>query len=170
MSLKWLVEETVTQGLNDLQERVSGEMENVLNEMASAATGYYEDTTASIPRRMSTTFNPFLYISGQMPENREVNISQGQSEILVRYSGMGLEEELGSDAKIWWEFAKGQEADPYERELERDYAFFQETGSDPIAAPSGAKHKYAIQRGLHASTRQIHDCAEREWKLMLERI
>lgn len=170
MSLSFLIEETVTQGLTELQERISGEMENVLNELAYAATGYEGDTSAPIPSRMSTDYNPFLFLSGQMKENRFVEVTSGKAEISIKYSGMGLEEELGSEAKIWWEFAKDQEQDPYERELERDYAFYQETGSDPIAAPRGAKHKYAIQRGLHSSTSQIHEAAIRQWKMMLERI
>ena len=165
MSLEFLIEETVTQGLTELQERVSDEMEFILNEMAYAATGYEDNESAPIPSRMSTSFNPFLFYSGQMEENRQVEISQDESEIRVKYSGMLLEEVFGSEAKVWSEFG-----DPVEGILERDYAFYQETGQDPIARPAGAKHKYAIQRGLWAAHKQIRETAGRNWKLMLERI
>jgi len=170
MSLKWLVEETVTQGLNDLQDRVSSDMEYILNQMADEATGKYEDESAPIPSLMSKKWNKYLFTTGQRDIARTVEISEGKAEIAINYSGMDIEEELGSDAKIWWEFAKGQETDPYERELERDYAYYQETGRDPIASPKNAKHQHAIEWGLLYASPKIRKEAERQWKLMLERI
>ena len=53
-------------------------------------------------------------------------------------------------SKVWWEFATPETwgKPPEERELGRDYAYFQETGNDKLA--KYAKHKYAITRGIHA--------------------
>ena len=81
-----------------------------------------------------------------------------------------MEEFLGDHAKVWWEFS--EELDPglpeEERTLARDYAFYQETGVDKIARPRGAKHKYAIQRGLWAaSQQQIHYTLESQVKRIL---
>jgi hypothetical protein len=172
MSLKFEIIENVSEGLDTLQSRISDEMEHILNEMAYAATGYEDDETAPIPSRMSTEFNPYLFLSGQLKQNREVNITPDKSEITVKYSGLGLEEMLGSSALVWWEFS--EELDPglpmSDRTLARDYAFYQETGVDKIARPRGAKHKYAIQRGLYAAHKDIGERAAREFKMLLNKV
>lgn len=171
MSLSFLIEETVNEGLDKLQKRVSEDMERILNEIAYAATGRYEDETAPIPRLMSTDWNPYLFMSGQVDSGRTFEISDDKAEIHINYSGLRYYEEYTDEEFMpWWEFSENQEANPAERILERDYAFYQETGIDPIASPKHAKHKHAIEWGLLYASPEIRKETIRQWELMMQRI
>ena len=152
-SIRFEVTEDVSKGLDALQQRVSEEMEDILNEMAYDATGREGEEDAPIPHRMSTSFNPFLYTSGQELTNRFVEISERKSTIDIIYSGMDLDLTLGDDARRWWEFS--EDFDPT-LALERDYAYFQETGRDPVVKdPRQARHKYAIEFGMKDAARPM---------------
>lgn len=113
-----------------------------------------------IAKYMSTTFNPNLYASGQEADYWVVKNKSNPhglmggsnvSTLEIYYTGMRLHNNYDDEARVWWEFAEGQEADPTERVLERDYSFYQETGIDPIALPKYAKHTGAIAKGVRES-------------------
>jgi len=167
-----IIEDTVTGYLNALQSQMEKDSEYILNHVADEVTGKDEDDSAPIPKLMSTRFNPYLYISGQLPENREVKVDNGKSVIEILYSGMGLEEWYGDEAMVWWEFSKEQDPSipPRERTLARDYAYYQETGADIIADYRNAKHKRAIQTGLTTSSDKIAKETARQYELMLGRV
>ena len=148
MKAKVTVTETVSEKMDLLQQQFEDDVEEILQKLADAVTGTDEDDFAPIPSLMSTEFNPNLYMSGQERRHRFVKKSKNQSVITIVYTGMDLHEIHGDDAKVWWEFAEDLETDPKYRKLERDYAYYQETGMDPIAEYSDAHHVGAINTGL----------------------
>ena len=147
--------DTFTEYLEYLQKAIVEEQEEILHKMARTMVGEtYDDESGFIAPRMSTDFNPNLFISGQEEHYWEFIDKGDFSQLEIIYTGMRLNQSLGLDAMVWSEFG-----DKYAHHLERDYAFYQETGNDPIAKPARAKHKYAIQRGVHASQYAVRDTA-----------
>jgi len=171
MSIKFEIEENITGYLDELQSNFSREKKFILNEMGYVVTGYENDETAPIPSLMSTTFNPFLYLSGQMEENRIFEDDPEEPSLEIIYSGMGLEEMFPDEKPtgVWWEFAEDPWNPPRFRHLERDYALYQETGRDTTAKYSDARHKYAIRTGLthYSSQRKIREEAKRQFERIL---
>lgn len=153
MKAKITVTDSLTEYFETIQANMNENLEEQLRVMARRLVGEEENPSDGfIAPEMSTDFNPNLYISGQEEEYWKLshNSSQlmggHQSSVLeIMYTGMRLHENLGSDAKVWSEFTND-----YGR-LGRDYAFYQETGMDPIAKSRDAKHKGAIATGVRAS-------------------
>ena len=162
-----IVEDTITEYLdlisNDIQEYAPRELKKLarllVGEEENEASGY-------IAQHMSTTFNPFLFMSGQFEENWFFSNSTNPHNLMGRknsntieiiYSGMELQEYYGDEARLWWEFAKDGDNHSPDRELERDYAYFQETGIDKLARSKDAKHKGAIAKGVKASKAELLD-------------
>ena len=170
MKLEFDVEETVTEGLEKLQEEFQGEIEFILRELAYQATGKEEDTSAPIPSLMGR-WNPWLYMSGQEESARTYEHDGGIHRVIINYSGMRYEEMYTPEEfKPWWEFAEDFESYAPEAILERDYAYFQETGRDSIADSKDAKHKYAIEWGMKAAARPIRDKLRSELETILNRL
>ena len=163
-SVRFEITEDVSQGLDKLQQRVSGDMEHILRELSYEAVGRDGETSAPVPRRMSTTFNPYMYTSGQEEENKFYEISENNSSVDILYSGMELDDYLGDEARRWWEFSEN--FDPTSS-LERDYAYYQETGRDPIALPNDARHKFAIEWGMRDAARPILKRLDSQMKRIL---
>lgn len=159
MKAKITVEDSLTEYFNTIQANMDENTDEQLRLMARRLVGEEEDPNDGyIAREMSTGFNPNLYISGQ--EEDFWNITQNTSQLMgghqssvleIIYTGMRLHENRGNDAKVWSEFMND-----YGR-LGRDYAFYQETGLDPIAKSSDAKHKGAIAKGTRASKKTMFD-------------
>lgn len=159
MKAKITVTDSLTEYFETIQKNMNENLDEQLRIMARKLVGEEEDPDDGfIAPEMSTDFNPNLYISGQEEDFWEIysNSSQlmggHQSSVLeIIYTGMRLHENLGDSAKVWSEFTND-----YGR-LGRDYAFFQETGLDPIAKSRDAKHKGAIATGVRASKKVMFD-------------
>lgn len=163
--------------VNDLEEyllriaeKVEEEKEPLLKELTRYVVGEYGDMEAPIPRRMSTRFNPNLFYSGQEEHNWEIVKSGNITSLYFTYTGMSLTRRAYPGGfKVWREFApkSQQKRRPTFRVLERDYAYYQETGEDPIADKKYAKHQWAIRGGLLTSkSKIIHDAQEYMLQIM----
>lgn len=148
-------EDTFSEYLTFIYDNFHKNLPTELKHLARTMVGEEEDDgTGFIPKFISTTFNPNLFISGQEEEYWQLKSSQRSnvigggnlSSIEVIYTGMRLHENLHNYAKVWTEFAGDDGM------LERDYAFYQETGMDTIADSSDAKHKGGIRAGVMASS------------------
>jgi hypothetical protein len=149
MKVKIQVEDTVSEYLEKLEQGFKDAKPLLNQSFAEEIVGSYGGTNSGhIAPLMSTTFNPYLYMSGQDQSKWKYTENEGSSTITVLYSGMGLNE-MYSRPKVWSEFG-----DKFEGVLERDYAYYQETGRDPIAKKEDAKHIGAIARGLQASNQK----------------
>ena len=162
-----IVDETFTGYLEELQNGLPDEMEYILREASYEATGHEGEEDGTIPHYMSTTFNPNLFLSGQEETNHIYDITERKSTIEMIYTGMELDLNLGDDARRWWEFSEN--FDPT-LALERDYAYYQETGRDPVAKPNDARHKYAIEWGMRDAARPILNTVGRQLELVFERL
>ena len=155
MKIKFGVEETVSEGLDKLQEEFQAELEDILTEMAYQATGREEDESAPIPKLMGK-MNPWLFISGQLESARTFEIGERKSKVIINYSGMRYDEWYTEEEfRPWWEFAENFESYTQYAILERDYALFQETGRDDVASPHDARHKFAIEWGMREAARPM---------------
>lgn len=143
-----ITDDTLTDYLNELEKHFQAHKELLNYEFARSIVGNYGSTGGKIAHLMSTDFNPYLYTSGQDESFWKKTVDEGISIIEIMYSGMHLHEQYPvGKARVWWEFgkyARGGRNDV----LERDYAWYQETGEDKIAKPQDAKHTGAIQTGL----------------------
>ena len=170
MKGKIVVEESLTEYLQYIQNSLHETKEQELRKQARLLVGEYDNPTSGyIAPRMSTDFNPNLYLSGQEEEFWIVNSNENVSTIQIIYTGMRLHDNYPDDARVWLEFSENLEPYPPYRELERDYAYYQETGSDPIAKPSDAKHKFAIKKGVFASRNELHNHAAKYLKSIMRR-
>lgn len=169
MKAKFTVKEDLTEYFEYIYKTLHDTSDKELKKQARILTGEYEDDSDGYIAPLMTAhifgyFNPNLFISGQ-DENYWKLYSQSNphgimggknlSGIEIMYTGMRLHEEMGYGAKVWWEFADNPYAEPEERELERDYAFYQETGIDPIAKPKHARAKGAIAIGVRDSKPEL---------------
>lgn len=158
MMLKAIVtEDTFTEYLSYLQTRVEEEKPEMLRKMARRLVGNYDEPDDGfIAPLMSTDFNPNLFLSGQDEEYWEIGEKGDVSVLYVTYTGKRLHDLYApGQAKVWSEFS----VDGAKYELERDYAYYQETGHDSIAKSSDAKHKYAIKFGVLAGAYAVRESA-----------
>lgn len=149
-------EDTITDYLNELESLIEEEKPQLLNTLMREVVGYPYSFGGFVAPLMSTKWNPFLYSSGQDSSMWHGEIGE-VSRLETVYSGMKLHQ-LFDKPKVWSEFATPEtknQSDPRKRKLARDYAYFQETGIDPIADPRYAKHKHAVEEGFAASTNHV---------------
>ena len=178
-SIKFEVEDNLSKYFNRLSELWDKEEKHILKEMMYSATGYPGDTKAPISKRLMEEgssgkskyrYNPYLYSSGQEAARWIYKKDGDTSEIKANYSGMEGYEKL-DEFKVWVEFSEEFEEklaeydwgtaynivrnmNPYDRNLERDYAFYQETGADKYASPSDADHIGYVNRGMGEAAQQ----------------
>jgi hypothetical protein len=87
------------------------------------------------------------------------------SSIEIMYTGERIEEYTSSiPPKVWWEFG-----DKDTGTLERDYAFFQETGIDPIADSEDARAKGAIAIGVAESKHTLLEHSQKYLESIMKR-
>lgn len=176
MTLKWDVEENVSEGLDNLQAQFEQDLERTLKELMISMTGRDGDTLAPIPKRLmhvpkESRFNPWLFKSGQDQSRWVFEQDNGQSSIEANYSGMEYKNHMEEDDfKVWIEFSdefieEGADMNAYnyvkeyysqyELHLNRDYAFYQETGVDKYADPEDAHHKHFVQEGVEEASERL---------------
>lgn len=94
-------------------------------------------------------WNPNLMFSPLERKNNHFSTTGGKSTLELIYTGFTEEARHDGLEKIYWEFG-----DPIEHILDRDYAYYQETGVDKFAptkdkeAPRFEGHHY-VKRGTH---------------------
>lgn len=179
-----ILEDTLTTYFNTLLEKLERNEEFILEEMMFAATGHKGDVTSPIPRRLMLegtsgqskySYNPYLFESGQDKSWWTFKLDGTISSVEANYSGMrGYETK--QDFMVWAEFSEeweedpyyAQKTDPYDRHLDRDYAFYQETGADKYASPKDARHKGFVNKGMgEAAGKQIPIALERMYRRLL---
>ena len=169
-SIKFEIQDNVSEYLDKLQDGMLDNMEYVLKQVSYEATGTLEDESKPIPKLIGR-WNPWLFMSGQTDSARTYDISSKKSEININYSGMRYEEMYSEEEfSPWWEFAEDFDSNPRTAVLERDYAYYQETGIDSVASPADAKHKWAIEWGLLYASGSIRKETARQIRLVFGRI
>jgi len=155
-------EDTISEYFDYIYNTLHQTTEKEIKKMARLMVGHEGEEDGYIAPRMSTEFNPNLYISGQEEEYWQI-LSNGEITTLEAiYTGMRLPH--SPDSKVWFEFG-----DKEMGIIERDYAFYQETGVDKWATPSGARHKYAIERGVYMSGRELLDHSTKYLESIIKR-
>ena len=172
MSIKFdIIEDTVTEYLDFISESFYKNTPKELKKQARILTGEEGDEhDGYIAPNMTVAkygeFNPNLFMSGQEEKYWNLYAKSNPHNLMGRtsamgieiiYTGMRLHKNYDDEAKVWWEFAYDNEADPLERVLERDYSFYQETGLDPIARPKYARAKGAIATGVREAKNELLD-------------
>lgn len=166
-----IVKNTVSEYLDLIDKNIEENAPKQLKHMAEKLVGEYDDPTGGyIAPLMSTTWNPNMFLSGQDEDYWKILNDDDKHSLTVTYTGLRLYDLYSMDeAKVWWEFAVNQEADPQERVLERDYAFFQETGIDRYALPKYAKHKGAVAHGVRAGKGEMYEMATKYLENIMNR-
>lgn len=102
-------------------------------------------------------WNPNLMFSPLERKNNHFSTTGGKSTLELVYTGFTEEARHEGLEKIYWEFG-----DPYEHILERDYAYYQETGVDKFApkpdqeAPRFKGHHY-VKRGTERYLNRFYE-------------
>lgn len=119
-----ITEDTVTEYLNKLDE-LSSDVSNNRRFIRSAGQEMHFDYIAPLMPK----WNPNLMYSPLEPDNQIIDISDGLTTIELIYTGFTEDAKMNALPKgVWSEFG-----DKTQGILERDYAYYQETGDDPIA-------------------------------------
>ena len=139
--------ENVTNYLDKLDELSSNEP-NIRRFLKDVAQELHTEYIEPIMPK----WNPNLMYSPMEREHQIINISPSTYSLELIYTGYTEKEESG-DINVWSDFAEG--GDPSTHHLERDYAFYQETGYDPIA-PIFAGHAY-VARGTAAYSTAMYN-------------
>lgn len=98
-----------------------------------------------------------LYLSGFEKDWWIIEPTETGTILDIIYTGMLYEDTVGEDMKGWFEFG-GSSYPP--TPPARDYAYYQETGKDARASPSGARHKWFVARGAKKSQKPIVNKAQ----------
>ena len=133
MKSRFTVEETVTKYLHDLKNHFQSKEDDMLREMGEVLS---EHIVELAPKDTWT-----LAESGLEEDDWVIQPTLIGNELDIIYSGLG-------NTQSWWEFSDDNLTN---HPPDRDYAYFQETGIDPIADSSDAKHKGFISSTLRRS-------------------
>ena len=139
--------------LNKLSKLMVEEMPHMSTSLMREIVGDFgSDEEGFIPKSMGK-WNYYLFTSGQNPKYWFGETSPELTTLSALYTGQDINTYFGNELPegIWWEFAKDPSLPPKQRELDRDYAFYQETGIDTVAKPRDARHKHSIEKGLKKS-------------------
>ena len=201
MTLKFNIVDNSTKYFNRLEKLWEDETEYVLKELMTSATGRLGDRNAPISKRLMEqgrkgirpyNYNPYLFMSGQDKGHWKIEQDQDQSSITANYSGMrGYMANFDGDGfKVWVEFSEEfrdyidegyaweeayyivqHQTEPHDRILDRDYAFYQETGQDEFASPENADHIGYVSEGLQeAAETQIPYTLNSQTKRIFNRV
>lgn len=161
-------EDTISEYFDYIYNTLHQTTEKELRKQARLLTGEFGDENDGYiaPNmtigKFNREYNPNLFMSGQDEAYWEINDKshsgspspiggRNVSTIEMIYTGMRIEEYTSSDPpKVWAEFG-----DKAEGILERDYAFYQETGIDPIADSKDARATGAISLGTKLGSQEL---------------
>lgn len=158
--INFKVEDNLTDYLTELESHLDAEREKFVGGLARKPVGTWGDPNEGEITLLAPKWNPFLYTTGQNRLKWTIKLGE-KSSVEILYSAMkapNLNTTYDDKTRrVWWEFAD----DDNPKKLGRDYAYYQETGEDPIARPEDAKHKHFIRDGLEASFPEIKRAAGR---------
>lgn len=161
-----VVGDTATEYLEKLETLFKTEKKEMVNTLMREMVGFPFSREGGYIAPLMSQWNPYLYSTGQNSKYWEGTSEEGLTSIEALYTGMDIHSFYGTELPkgVWSEFATPETAnkkDPKDRVLERDYAFFQETGIDTKANKKHAKNRGAIRHGVVEATPHIHqDVAE----------
>ena len=148
-----ITEDTVTEYLTKLDKHFKESQPKMLKKLARELSQEY--ITPLVP-----TWNPNLYLSGLDESKWIVKTSTELIGIDVIYTGFT---EFSQDMYVWWEF--GGYSTLKTTSLERDYAYYQETGKDPKATPFEGHHY--VEKGTAAFGKSMQNItAQYMYKIM----
>lgn len=142
-----IVEDTVTEYLQRLAT-LSADETNTKNFLRDASSElHFRYIAPRMPK-----WNPNLIHSPIEPEHQLFEGAVEKSVIELLYTGFTEDANDNLLPKgVWSEFG-----DKSQGILERDYAYFQETGKDPIADADDAKHKFFVKTGTSDYNTEYH--------------
>jgi hypothetical protein len=123
-----IIEDTVTEYLHKLDNHFHKSQPRLLKKLAEGLT--HEYITPLVP-----TWNPNLYLSGLDESKWIIKTASEIIGIEVIYTGFT---KFSEHMYVWWEF--GGFSDMRYTDLQRDYAYYQETGKDEKAKPFEGHH------------------------------
>lgn len=140
-------------------------LDKLLTEFNEGSDDLLEDIAYEVVAEITEfapSWNPNLLESGDDMDNWSYTHRPGLHTLEILYTGFTPKAESRDLKKgVWWEFG-----DPSERELKRDYAYFQETGIDPVAKPEKAKSKFFVKRGTVASAANVYELVEEYFEMI----
>ncbi len=133
----------------EINDTLTEYFEKVLNHFHKSQTRLIEAMGHDLAEDTMTfapDWNPNLYLSGFEKQLWTEEISNEKSMIEILYTGFTEQVDF---IDVWWEFAtpSSMHKSPEDRELGRDYAYYQETTYDSIADPRKAKHPHFVRKG-----------------------
>lgn len=136
----------------DKLEALANDKSNIQNFLRDA--GY--DLHRRYIRPIMPKWNPNLVYSPLEPEHQIFEMEEGISSLELLYTGFTRFERAGKLRLIFKEFAVNE--DIFSGHLERDYAFFQETGIDHKVSPNKYKptHLHFVERGTKEFETEFH--------------
>lgn len=145
-----VTKETVSEYFRQVGVNFHEHAPDVLEEMGDILVGNITE--------FAPDWNPNLYLSGYEKDWWIIEPTDTGTILDIIYTGMLYEDTVGEDEmKGWFEFG-GSSYPP--SPPTRDYAYYQETGQDPIASPGGAKHKWFVAKGAKKSQKPIVNKAQ----------
>ncbi|MBQ2654084.1 MAG: hypothetical protein IJF83_11050 [Methanobrevibacter sp.] len=155
-----VIEDDLTTYLEKLENLLKTEKKEMVNTLMREMVGFPYLRGGGYIAPLMSQWNPFLYSTGQDSKYWEGLSSDGITTLEAVYTGMDINSFFGSGLPkgVWSEFAtrETKNKDPKNRVLERDYAFYQETGIDEKAKPEQARNKGAIRKGIIEATPHLH--------------
>ena len=164
--------DTLSDYLDKLDELMKTERKEMANTLMRKLVGYpFSPYDGYIAPNMSK-YNPYLYSTGQNDEYWIGKSNNKLTTLEALYTGLDIHEYYGDGVPkgIWWEFATKDTSrlPPKMRKLERDYAYFQETGRDKIADSKYAKRKGGIRKGILSAEAPLHSEAVKYFGRILQ--
>ena len=155
--IQFQVQDTLSDYFRLVSEKVDEDAENHLKKMARHLTG-----EKGIEKHMSHRFNKNLYKSGKDSRNWLYEHEGHRHSMTVKYTGL-TGRQHSSYFRTWIEFSdefieEGADWHAYdyvkqyysqrELHLNRDYAYYQETGIDQYADEDDAKYTHYVEKGV----------------------
>lgn len=152
--------DTLSEYLDKLDELMKTEKKEMANTLMWHLVGFYGSPEGGYIAPNMSKYNPYLYSTGQMSKYWVGKSNNKLTTLEALYTGLDIHEYFfdGVPKGIWWEFATEDTSHlpPKDRKLERDYAYFQETGIDDVADSKYAKRKGAIRRSIKLAEMPLH--------------
>lgn len=147
-----IVRDTFTDYLGKLEELATNTANQKMFLQDAAQEMHFDYIEPLMP-----TWNPNLIFSALEKKNQKFSTSGGESILNLKYTGFTEEAVHDGLELIYWEFG-----DQYEHVLDRDYAYYQETGVDEFAESEDTKARtfkghHFVQKGTGNYLGRYHD-------------
>ena len=166
-----LEQDSISDYFEKLEKLFESEKKEMANTLMRDMVGFPFSPGGGFIAPLMSKWNPYLYSTGQNSKYWTGKSEGGLTTIEALYTGADFNDFWDKPPKgVWWEFATDETAhlDPQDRKLERDYAYFQETGRDPIAHSSKARNKGAIEKGIMLSAPKIRSETEQYLSMLIQ--